>query len=322
MTGVCKSTGKSVPWESWQEWRAVHASLTRGGTAALQHADSVMDAWNARCKAPVGVEATALIVRVLLFDVRGSVSESDDYLELQTAAAAYGTAITRTVNLLTDNTQKGEFATSVELLARRLDIPSWIVQLRHSCCHGATYPTLSSVRSGAEHLLNRVLLPKYWDTQEQLLRPKDQLVRQVWGRHETEEYINALSSGPVGTQLHLDESSVHYITRLRLSDMRDTQVQRARSMISRLSPADRAHLLSSLADYGDPALWRISASESDNEGVFSTSSLTHVVDFGRCRDLMSTISTQHGIDSVYSEDLSRPDYHYHGVPFFVERMTH
>ncbi|KAJ8276509.1 hypothetical protein COCON_G00082610 [Conger conger] len=116
-----------------------------------------ISAWKGRFgnSTPVAVESTADLVRCQVLDRSGHL-ETDDLVLL------YGTALVRFVNLITERKQK-KVATPLRRLANKLNIPEWIVNLRHDITH-RRLPTLKWCRKGCQFVLEW-LQQEYWSRQ-------------------------------------------------------------------------------------------------------------------------------------------------------------
>jgi hypothetical protein len=57
----------------------------------------------------------------------------------------------------------------MDSVAVTLDIPSWIIHLRHSVTHGSTVPSLQVIRSAATEIMENFIIPRYWDAQFEAL---------------------------------------------------------------------------------------------------------------------------------------------------------
>ena len=136
------------------------------------NADSLLDyfrLWSTRCRLPLAVEATWLIVATMREDSQSPLykcGESNPRITRamvgESVALSYSQAICRFVNLLIDVVQKGAIAASMDSLASTVDIPSWIIQLRHNIAHGSSFPPLDVLRRAAVEMLEFYILPKYW----------------------------------------------------------------------------------------------------------------------------------------------------------------
>jgi hypothetical protein len=149
---------KSVPWKDWLEWQEVHQLVTSNNREEMMNGLRRIRGWQSRSRVPISVEATGFILgNILNTGVGEALSGNDALVDAQT--------ITRFVNLLTDLIQKGFYAASVEALANSIGIPSWVVQLRHTACHGSVLPRASLLRKALHQLFAEFIIPRYWDVQ-------------------------------------------------------------------------------------------------------------------------------------------------------------
>ncbi|KAH0630919.1 hypothetical protein JD844_004277 [Phrynosoma platyrhinos] len=113
--------------------------------------------WKSRYghRMPLAVESTADLVRCKLLDASGDLKSHELVL-------TYGLALVRFLNLITERKQK-KFTISLRWLAKELDIPVWIVDLRHELTHGKL-PPLATCRKGCEVVLEW-LRRTYWSRQ-------------------------------------------------------------------------------------------------------------------------------------------------------------
>ncbi|XP_036436215.1 ribosomal biogenesis protein LAS1L [Colossoma macropomum] len=146
-----------VAWMSRAEWEQLLENLHSGQAALQTHALHRLSAWRGRFgnSTPVAVESTANLVRCQVLDSSGKL-EGDDLVLL------YGMALTRCVNLILER-QQGRVAKSLRHLASKLNIPEWIVNLRHDMTH-RRLPSLKWCRKGCEFILNW-LRQEYWSRQ-------------------------------------------------------------------------------------------------------------------------------------------------------------
>lgn len=75
----------------------------------------------------------------------------------------YSMAVVRAINGLVDTGQQGVYADSVASIANRMDLPSWLVELRHDSTHNAL-PSIS-VLQAASSLLLSWYYTNYWQKQ-------------------------------------------------------------------------------------------------------------------------------------------------------------
>ncbi|XP_051961797.1 ribosomal biogenesis protein LAS1L-like isoform X1 [Xyrauchen texanus] len=155
-----KTTEKTrhvVAWINKAEYEHVLEHLYSRDPALQKHALHRISAWKGRFghNTPVAVESTADLVRCQVLDSTGQL-ESNDLVLL------YGMALVRFVNLITERQQK-KIAKPLRHLARNLNIPEWVVNLRHDLTH-RRLPTLKWCRKGCVFVLNW-LQKEYWSRQ-------------------------------------------------------------------------------------------------------------------------------------------------------------
>ncbi len=270
------TVGKTVPWIDWQEWLVVNNAIYKFSQESVQIACRMLKLWTIRCKAPVAVEATACLLEVMQNDsvMWSNCHQNDDRKTI--LACNYGMSITRTINLLTDNAQRGEFAVSVDVLARRLGIPSWIVQLRHSCCHKESFPMLSILRRAASTLLNCYLIPRYWNEQARGIRTELRCSNepQLLSSANVESYISATCEPASQSQpcvMDADDSALHYLLRHDLVSDSDGMSDRVYHLMTKsVSRKSQCHLIQSMLLYGNSEAWKYIHSFNDQPHVALT----------------------------------------------------
>jgi hypothetical protein len=186
-------SSKTVPWKDWEEWREVYELVTQDDATATQAAIVRIRDWQSRCRVPISVEATQYLLDSLLYDTQrlNRCYESRGSSDM----LADGQCISRFVNLLTDLVQRGMYATSVESLANSIGIPSWIVQLRHTACHGAAFPRMGLLKRAARYLLYDFIIPRYWDAQAREINGDTDTVNTSWGPLRVMEWCKGLLDG-------------------------------------------------------------------------------------------------------------------------------
>lgn len=146
-----------VAWVNKAEWDQVLEYLYSKDPALQRYALQRISAWKGRYanSTPVAVECTADLVRCQVLDRSGQL-DGDDLVLL------YGAALVRFVNLITER-QQGRTARPLRRLAGNLNIPEWIVNLRHDFTH-RKLPTLKWCRKGCKVVLEW-LQQEYWSRQ-------------------------------------------------------------------------------------------------------------------------------------------------------------
>lgn len=146
-----------VAWVNKAEWDQVLEYLYSKDPALQRYALQRISAWKGRyaSSTPVAVECTADLVRCQVLDRSGRL-DGDDLVLL------YGAALVRFVNLITER-QQGKIARPLRRLAGNLNIPEWVVNLRHDFTH-RKLPTLKWCRKGCTVVLEW-LQQEYWSRQ-------------------------------------------------------------------------------------------------------------------------------------------------------------
>ncbi|KAM9325286.1 ribosomal biogenesis protein LAS1L [Gastrophryne carolinensis] len=146
-----------VAWMSKAEWEQVLEYLYSRDSKLQREALHQISAWKSRYgnKMPLAMECTADLVRCKILDMSGGMGE-------QELALLYGLALVRFVNIITERKQK-TIAIPLRRLANELNIPEWVVNLRHSATHGKL-PKLSMCRKGWDFVMEW-LRREYWSRQ-------------------------------------------------------------------------------------------------------------------------------------------------------------
>lgn len=145
-----------VPWVNKAEWNQVLEHLYSQDCSIQRFALHRISAWKGRyASMPVAVDCTADLVRCQVLDRSGQLGEDDLVL-------LYGAALVRFVNLITER-QQGRVARPLRRLAGNLNIPEWVVDLRHHITH-RKLPSLKWSRKGCKVVLEW-LQQEYWSRQ-------------------------------------------------------------------------------------------------------------------------------------------------------------
>ncbi|XP_068589736.1 ribosomal biogenesis protein LAS1L [Cebidichthys violaceus] len=146
-----------VAWANKAEWDQVLEYLYSKDSALQRFALQRISAWRGRYanSTPVAVDCTADLVRCQVLDRSGQLDGEDLVL-------LYGAGLVRFVNLITER-QQGKIARPLRRLAGNLNIPEWVVNLRHDMTH-RKLPTLKWCRKGCKVVLEW-LQQEYWSRQ-------------------------------------------------------------------------------------------------------------------------------------------------------------
>ncbi|XP_074863810.1 ribosomal biogenesis protein LAS1L isoform X2 [Carettochelys insculpta] len=146
-----------VAWRSKAEWDQVMVGLYCGECRLQREALDRVSAWRSRYgnRMPLAVDCTADLIRCKILDASGNMNSHELVL-------SYGLALVRFVNLITERKQK---IVNIPLrrLAKEMNIPVWIVNLRHDLTHGKL-PQLVVCRKGCDVVLEW-LRRTYWSRQ-------------------------------------------------------------------------------------------------------------------------------------------------------------
>ncbi|XP_041500724.1 ribosomal biogenesis protein LAS1L-like isoform X2 [Microtus oregoni] len=146
-----------VSWLSRAEWDQVMVYLFCDDQKLQQYALNRITVWRSRLgnDLPLAVASTADLVRCKLMDVAGGLGT--DELRL-----LYGMALVRFVNLISERKTKCSNL-PLKYLAQEVNIPDWIVELRHKLTH-KKMPHINDCRRGCYFVLNW-LQKTYWSRQ-------------------------------------------------------------------------------------------------------------------------------------------------------------
>ncbi|XP_061697640.1 ribosomal biogenesis protein LAS1L [Syngnathoides biaculeatus] len=146
-----------VAWINKAEWDQVREYLYSKDSALQRSALHRISAWKARYanSTPVAMDCTADLVRCQVLD-------RSEKLDSHALVLLYGAALVRFTNLITER-QQGKIARPLRRLAGNLNIPEWIINLRHDVTH-RKLPALKWCRKGCELILEW-LHREYWSRQ-------------------------------------------------------------------------------------------------------------------------------------------------------------
>ncbi|XP_040138233.1 ribosomal biogenesis protein LAS1L isoform X8 [Ictidomys tridecemlineatus] len=136
-----------VAWLSRAEWEQVTVYLFCDDHKLQRYALNRITVWRSRLgnELPLAVASTADLIRCKLLDVTGGLGT--DELRL-----LYGMALVRFVNLISE--RKPKFVKlSLKSLAQEVNIPDWVVELRHELTH-KKMPHINDCRRGCYFVLD------------------------------------------------------------------------------------------------------------------------------------------------------------------------
>ncbi|XP_043249297.1 ribosomal biogenesis protein LAS1L [Colletes gigas] len=179
---------KQVPWFSLTEWYEVYKQIYSNDTVEQTKACDTLLAWKARMpKLPLGVDCTLSIVQVCLRDREWSPKINNGELPISyenDLSLMYSTTIMRFLNHISNLGHTKH--TSLFQIAKQLNIPEWIVNLRHDTAHGHQLPSIGVLRIAINILLTW-LHEEYWATEVKRMEQSMVTGESVKEVEETEE---------------------------------------------------------------------------------------------------------------------------------------
>lgn len=152
---------RHVPFRSPQDIHDLQAQLFSPNTTTTAQSRAIerIIALETKTKLPHTLLSTAYLLRIHHQFLSVSFPEgSCDAMTLQLGATM---ALIRFVNGLLDPSQQSQFAIPLNLLAKKIGLPSWFVELRHAGTHEGL-PSLEMLRLGVVGALDW-LKNNYWD---------------------------------------------------------------------------------------------------------------------------------------------------------------
>ncbi|XP_015188586.1 PREDICTED: uncharacterized protein LOC107072843 [Polistes dominula] len=167
--GRCEDL-KLVPWFSPAEWYKVYEKIYSNNNNEQTEAYEILLVWKARMpKIPVGVDCTLSILQVCLRDREWTPKIDNAELPIDyenDLCLMYSTAIMRFLNHISNVGHTKQ--TSLFQIAKQINIPEWVVNLRHDAAHGHELPSIDVLRLAANLLLTW-LHEEYWVTEAKAL---------------------------------------------------------------------------------------------------------------------------------------------------------
>ncbi|SCU96197.1 LAFA_0G04874g1_1 [Lachancea sp. 'fantastica'] len=158
---MLRSELRIVPWRFETDLTRVGELLypSKYGTVDLRHqAIKEVKCWASRGPyVPHTVESTAHLTEAKLLDEQ--VVTGETVLQL-----SYTMAMIRFVNGLLDPMQQSQFAIPLHVLAERMGLPSWFVELRHCGTHEREMPSLDMLRVAVDQALEWLWV-NYWNAE-------------------------------------------------------------------------------------------------------------------------------------------------------------
>lgn len=179
-----------TPWRNRQELLECRSALypsSQTPTARRQQKEAVdrVSAWVQRGNCPHLIESTALLISAVIIDV----PETPTYAVRAAYASAFARCVVmlasskyhsrdanalRFVTGLADSQQEASYKLSMYQVARQINLPASLVELRHQCTH-EELPSLMKLRAGSKRALDWIW-ENYWSTlrSDVLSAPKEE----------------------------------------------------------------------------------------------------------------------------------------------------
>ncbi|XP_076277925.1 uncharacterized protein LOC143207909 [Lasioglossum baleicum] len=187
---------KQVPWFSLTEWHQVYQQVYSNEKTEQTKAYETLLAWKARVpKLPVGVDCTLSIMQVCLRDFEWTPKIHNGELAISyenDLCLMYSTTIMRFLNHISNIGHTKQ--TSLFQIAKQLNIPEWIVNLRHDTAHGHELPSIGVLRIAINILLTW-LHEEYWAAEAKGLEEcivTDETVKEVQETEEIQEFSDLI----------------------------------------------------------------------------------------------------------------------------------
>lgn len=157
----------SVPWYSAEEWQHVFKLIfgPKSNETCKKDALKILLVWKSRCsKLPSGIESTLGLLEV---DLQIPIVESDSSIPDRLLRLMYSSVIMRFINHTLDDVSKNRGLTLLQA-GPEVNIPQWVVNLRHETAHGHELPSLSLLKNAASFAMNW-LFTSYWIPHNELI---------------------------------------------------------------------------------------------------------------------------------------------------------
>ncbi|KAF0757208.1 Ribosomal biogenesis protein LAS1L [Aphis craccivora] len=169
-------------WSSDSEWQSLREDIF--GHKNYKQALRKISLWKSRRKTLFrGLSITEMVLQAIIKDV--SFNEDAEPTDDHDLIQAYSIALMKFINLTSDKMMPGP-QRSIYYRASRLDIPKWVVDMRHTVSHAQDLPDLESLRSAVGYILEWIFI-KYWNIDANFL-----IVEKKLNMNVVDEFIELL----------------------------------------------------------------------------------------------------------------------------------
>ncbi|KOX70087.1 Ribosomal biogenesis protein LAS1L [Melipona quadrifasciata] len=183
---------KQVPWFSLAEWHQVYKQIYSNDVNEQNKGYEMLLVWQARIpKLPVGVDCTLSIMQVCARDREWTPKINNGELPISyenDLCLMYSTTIMRFLNHISNIGHTKQ--TSLFQIAKQLNIPEWIVNLRHDTAHGHELPSIGVLRI-AINILLVWLHEQYWAVEAKRMEEyliNEESVKEVQETEEVQDF--------------------------------------------------------------------------------------------------------------------------------------
>ena len=158
------SIPKIVPWFDWLEWRYVMTSYFASNQVnesdeIFYHHDNdenisfafdLVSLWKKRGRCNIAIDSTTQLINNIryLYQKNNNLSASDE----ESMRSIYSLTLIRTINGLVDQCQNQYYANSMYNIAKEINIPGWIIELRHEATHNEL-PSLTVLKTATLNMI-------------------------------------------------------------------------------------------------------------------------------------------------------------------------
>ncbi|ESN99103.1 hypothetical protein HELRODRAFT_162594 [Helobdella robusta] len=141
-----------VPWIDRSEWLEVYRNIFSSDLVKQTEGLNKIQVWKCRVydKLSISIELTKELMTVKMNDEQ---NKETKLLSDQSMRLLYGMSITRFINQLLESNQDKKFLVPLHKIAKQMDIPRWLVDLRHESTH-QLLPSLPLLRAGADQAIS------------------------------------------------------------------------------------------------------------------------------------------------------------------------
>nr|XP_034191312.1 uncharacterized protein LOC117609283 [Osmia lignaria] len=214
---------KQVPWFSLTEWHEVYKQIYSNDVNEQIKGYEMLLTWKARIsKLPVGVDCTLSIMQICLRDREWTPKINNGELPISyenDLCLMYSTVIMRLLNHISNIGHTKQ--TSLFQIAKQLNIPEWIVNLRHDTAHGYELPSIGVLRI-ATNILLAWIHEEYWASEikrMQMCLNNDESMKEAQETEEIQDFDDLIElSTAVSLYIHAGYHLVSNIPDLQLKE--------------------------------------------------------------------------------------------------------